>query len=234
MQAISGSGIKQVLVVCFGLASLSTQAALVTYEFGATVQTIGSVSGDQQDHLDFLAGFDASVGISVLGSYTVDTSVDRSSLSGGTRYTGAITRFDINIGGLRFLFGEGGDPSASNWITVDNNGDNGDLWQALTFIDIGLPGFGSSIFELTLVDQSGLALDSVDIDQELPGLDAFDPFTPNQLFDTSVNGILLLPTGIADVDMSLDFHRVVVPIPAAGVLMLGALASLGTVRRRSR
>lgn len=218
-------------VVC--AAGMSAHGASVTYEFGAIVQT---VEGTSQSQIDLLATYGIVAGATVTGSYIIDTSAPGSPGGPlGTRYGNAVTRFEIRMGSFVAILGEGGDPSGSNFLDVDDNGNRGDLWQVSAFIDTGLPGFGTSIWELTLGDETGNALDSVASDQTLPGLDVFGPFISGNPIGTGVDGVFVLPGGIGVVESAFDFHRRVVPLPAAGWLMFCALGALGLrARRRKR
>lgn len=211
--------------------SVSAHAALVSFQYAATVRTIDFGSADQ-DTRDQIQAAGIVIGGSVFGSYTYDTTIaDVNANPQVGRYLSPMTQFSYQLGTFSQSFDAAAGDQTLGVITVRNNDAFDDLLELSTTVNGGLPGQSQSLFALVLRDSTGNSWDTDELPSILPFLADIDSYEPGNLSSTGMFMFMLINGSLVQVEAELT-RITPVPLPAGGVLLGSALASLAWRRRQ--
>lgn len=202
--------VKAITILLLLFSTSNAFATIITYQFSGEVTTI------LRDDSSGIFGSTFSVGDSISGTYTLDTSIiptyPRSTFA---RYVG--NSFDVNIGSQHF-YGDA-EHRVFNDDTVITPGDTLDVFSIInesgTYNSPTLGDLVSRTFFIQMFDHSATALSSLDMVLDPPALSSFDQ---------QINGLRLDNASNPDDYGALYFtlsslSRVTVPEPGTVALL---------------
>ncbi len=220
------SFVKPLAVAAIMLLPTNVSAAAVSFFFKATVANVANV-GDVANIRDITAG--TNVGSTELsGFFRYSDSASPSALLAGTQFLDALDYFTIKLPtGHENL---GGDAHRQRILMNNDTANIGDRFEIRATSPFQRDGLREMGY-ISLRDPTGSALGSQDV---LPGSLNLNDFRVRKVvfwIQDRQNGQL---AGFRRVDAKLNLVTVVaaVPLPAGLMLLGGALAGLGMIRRR--